>query len=33
VEKTLDGKFDVKFLEVIQKDVKDPHHGSCPLKG
>ena len=33
VEKTPDGKFDVKFLEVIKKDVPDPHHGSCPLKG
>jgi len=28
-----DGKFDLKFLEIIKKDVKDPHHTSCPLKG
>lgn len=32
VEKMGDGKLDLKFLEVIKKDVQDPHHGSCPLK-
>ncbi|MFN3347450.1 ABC transporter substrate-binding protein [Pseudorhodoplanes sp.] len=32
VERTPDGKVDVRFVEVIKKDVKDPHHGSCPLK-
>jgi branched-chain amino acid transport system substrate-binding protein len=33
VEKTDDGKYDVKFLDIIKKDVEDPHHGACPLKG
>lgn len=33
VEKSEDGKFYVKFLDVIKEDVQDPHHAACPLKG
>jgi branched-chain amino acid transport system substrate-binding protein len=32
VEKGSDGKLYEKFLEVVKKDVADPHHTACPLK-